>query len=166
MNVSEKEKGLLATIQKNFPEQAEMIHSALAQIFATYPKNLLSDKYDKEAVRSFLHALMKDSAEKGHEQYMQVVFEDGANHILNEKCLGTDDLLRAMMQSLGSAGVTKLIEDCMTKMADTKFTEQDVENLTDLIKMRNKLRQSEQKFLETAFAKFIQHQIDIYSKQL
>ncbi len=166
MNISEKEKLLLENIRTKFPKNGDSLHRALVEVFSTYPKHLLNDKYDIDTVRSFLHALMQDSSKKGHEQYMQIVFEDETHHVLKQKCLGADDLLQSMMKSLGSSVITQLIEDTMMKMSETEFDTAQIENLVDLVKMRNKLRQAEQKFLETAFVRYLDAQIEVLSKQL
>ena len=137
--------------------------NAMGKIMAHLPERLMHEKYDRALVDEFLKELIKNCKTLGLEKYFTVVTEDDTAHTLKDKCLAPNKLHENLFKSLGSYGITKLIEDILKKMAESGFAEKDAENLASLVETRNKLRQAEEKFLRDAFVAYLEKQISLYS---
>ena len=158
-----KEQLLVDMIAQKMPEMADFLKNAVGKIMAHLPERLMHEKYDKTLVNEFLKELIKNCKKLGLEKYFTVVTEDDTAHTLRDKCLAPNKLNENLFKSLGSYGITKLIEDVLKKMAESGFAKKDAENLVALIETRNKLRQAEEKFLRDAFVAYLEKQISLYS---
>ena len=138
------------------------LREALQKMYIHLPQELFHEKYDPAIVEEFLRELVKESQKLGLEQYYAHVTEDDTIHTVAKKCLAPHELQESIFKSLGSGGLTKLIEDLLQKMLKDEFTQKEIENLVALIEARNKLRQAEEKFLEASFRRYIEKQISLY----
>ncbi|MBI2639058.1 hypothetical protein HYW83_05720 [Candidatus Peregrinibacteria bacterium] len=156
-----EEERLINTLfaNKNFGEK---LRAAVEKIYIHLPQELFHEKYDPAVVEEFLKELVKDSQKLGLEQYYAHVAEDDTIHTIEKKCAAPHELQESIFKSLGSGGLTKLIEDLLRKMLASGFTENEIQNLVELIEARNKLRQAEEKFLEASFRRYIEKQISLY----
>lgn len=161
--IFEKEQKLLNEIVKNNPEWGEKLKTAVEGIFTHLPEKLMPD-YDEKLVAEFLKELMASSAKLGQEQYLAAVTEDNTYHAMWKKCLGSKNLPLDLYRALGSAGLTELVMETLKKMTTNKFNEDNINNLVELIKLRNHLRQVEQRFLKKSFIAYLKKQISLYDK--
>lgn len=158
----QEQKMLQMVIARN-PEKGKALEDAIKKIYIHLPLKLLNKKYDAKMVEEFLRELIKNGEKLGIEHYYNKVTEDDTSHTISKKCIVNGDLQKNIFKSLGSYGLTKLIRDVLSKMAEKDFSEQDVENLVRLIEARNKIRQNEEKFLEDAFRVYLKKQIALYN---
>lgn len=156
-----EEQKLIEAVIKNKPELGEKLKKAIDGIFTHLPEKLL-DGYDEKLTQEFLRELLKNSQRLGEEKYLETVTEDETIHTLQHKCLADGDLEKSLFKSLGSHGLTKLIRDVLAKMAKSPFNEEDISNLVELIKARNKLRQVQEKFLKDSFKAYLEKQVKLY----
>ena len=138
------------------------LREAAERIYIHLPQELFHEKYDPAIVEEFLRELVKQSQKLGLEQYYAHVTEDDTIHTIGEKCAAPHELQESIFKSLGSGGLTKLIEDLLRKMLESEFMEKEIQNLVELIEARNKLRQAEEKFLEASFRRYVEKQIALY----
>lgn len=143
-------------------ELGQKLQQALDKMYVHLPEELFHEKYDPAIVGEFLRELVKQSQKLGLEQYYAHVTEDDTIHTIGEKCAAPHELQESIFKSLGSGGLTKLIEDMLKKMLESEFSEKEIQNLVELIEARNKLRQAEEKFLEASFRRYLQKQIELY----
>lgn len=158
-----KEKLLLEMIIKQNPAMGQKLQEAIQKIYIHLPEQLLHEKYDSKLIGEFLHELVKNTQKLGVEKYYSVVTEDETAHALQRKCLAETELHESIFKALGSYGPTKLIQDMLKKMSETKFSKKEMKNLVILIEARNKIRQNEEQFLEQSFRAYLQKQINLYS---
>lgn len=140
----------------------DKLRDAISKIYIHLPEELFHEKYDPAIVEEFLRELVKDSQKLGLEQYYAHVAEDDTLHTLEKKCAAPHELQESIFKSLGSGGLTKLIEDLLRKMLESDFTEKEIQNFIELIEARNKLRQAEEKFLAASFRRYVEKQISLY----
>ena len=138
------------------------LREAAERIYIHLPQELFHEKYDPAIVEEFLRELVKQSQKLCLEQYYAHVTEDDTIHTIGEKCAAPHELQESIFKSLGSGGLTKLIEDLLRKMLESEFMEKEIQNLVELIEARNKLRQAEEKFLEASFRRYVEKQIALY----
>lgn len=143
-------------------EFGNKLREAIEKIYIHLPEELFHEKYDPAIVEEFLRELVKQSQKFGLEQYYAHVTEDDTIHTIGEKCAAPHELQESIFKSLGSGGLTKLMEDLLRKMLEDGFTEKEIQNLVELIEARNKLRQAEEKFLEATFRRYVEKQISLY----
>ena len=157
-----KEQLLVEMAVKKNSKNGAQLEAAIKKIYVHLPPKLLSDKYDSAITEEFLRALLDDSQKLGIEKYDTIVTEDETAHSLGEKCLGAEELQQGVFKSLGSYGLTKLIEDILKKMSESEYEKVNIEQLVELISARNAMRQNEEQFLEDAFRAYLKKQISLY----
>lgn len=157
-----KEQLLLEAVMKKNPAQGALLAEAVNKIYVHLPEKLLDEKYDAKIVQEFLIELVKDGRKLGLEKYESIVVEDETKHALKEKCLANGALLDCIFKSLGSYGLTKVLQAVLQKMASAQFNKKEIDNLVALVEARNKMRQNEEKFLKDAFRAYLRKQISLY----
>lgn len=162
--ISPKEQLLVEMISERNPSCAPLLLTSLKEVFIHFPERLLSADFDKKLTDEFLRELIKHQEDVGLEKYYSLVTKDDTAHTLGEKCLANGELQDNIFKSLGSFGLTKLIESTLQHMTEAPFADKEVENAKTLIETRNKLRQVEEKFLNDAFKAYLKKQISLYNK--